>query len=167
MKYKEFKMEDIKNCIESLIKNNNKSFSPNLSKDLMEKVIVYLIDINNNQSKLNIEKTKALTILLTKSRKYTLGCSDMELIKDEVIVLKKLEQIKCAKKIDDLKKIMGEPKITYSGNEIVSANEWVIPEEEIMIWSKTSLTAPLNDIGYRRYMKLFKDLFPNKYEQLF
>ncbi|MEY8389850.1 hypothetical protein D3Z47_02275 [Lachnospiraceae bacterium] len=54
----------------------------------------------------------------------------------------------------------------YDGNKFIS-DEFCIPEEELICWSETSLQAPLNEAGFRRYMELFSQVFPTEYGQIF
>ena len=37
-------------------------------------------------------------------------------------------------------------------------------EEELLLWSETSLRGPLITAGYERYMELFKKILPQKAE---
>jgi len=53
------------------------------------------------------------------------------------------------------------PKPHYNGNEIVAIGKYHIPEEELIIWSHTSLKAPLNRHGFERMMELMKQIFPD------
>lgn len=75
---------------------------------------------------------------------------------------KKLAFIMEAASKKEIDKIMSPPDIHYDGNKIRPANEYVIPEEELLIWSRTSLMAPLIDAGYRRFEELFKEIFPER-----
>ena len=43
-------------------------------------------------------------------------------------------------------------------NEFITS-KYCIPEEEMIMWSCTSLKAPLNEAGFKRYMQLFKEVF--------
>lgn len=49
----------------------------------------------------------------------------------------------------------------YDGTKFVP-DKYSIPEEELICWSQTSLKAPLNDVGFKRYMELFKEVFPEE-----
>lgn len=51
---------------------------------------------------------------------------------------------------------------TYNGNEFVT-DTYHIPEEELICWSQTSLAAPLNSAGFKRYMEVFKLVLPDLY----
>lgn len=53
----------------------------------------------------------------------------------------------------------------YDGNRFVP-DKYHIPEEELIGWSQTSLRGPLNSIGMKRYMELFKSIYPEHANQL-
>ncbi len=40
-------------------------------------------------------------------------------------------------------------------------------EEELILWSRASLEAPLNESGYQRYAKVFSMFFPKEAEEIF
>lgn len=42
-----------------------------------------------------------------------------------------------------------------------------VPEEELLLWSRASLEAPLNAYGYQRYMELFARFFPEQAKEIF
>ncbi len=63
----------------------------------------------------------------------------------------------------DMDKVMPPKPPHYNGTEFVP-DEFSIPEEELICWSETSLRAPLNSAGLKRYMTLFKEIFPNESE---
>ena len=80
-----------------------------------------------------------------------------------------LPRVICAKKIvfilgagtkKEIEEILQFSKVHYNGNEVVPSGQFHIPEEELLIWSLTSLKAPLVDAGFKRYMKLFRELLP-------
>lgn len=61
----------------------------------------------------------------------------------------------------DMDKVMHPKPPHYNGAEFVP-DEFSIPEEELICWSETSLRAPLNSAGLKRYMSLFKEIFPDE-----
>ena len=90
--------------------------------------------------------------------------------------IEKLLRSICAKKIafileattkKEIEEILQPPKNHYNGNEVIPSGRFHIPEEELLMWSYTSLRAggPLNDAGFKRYMKLFRELLP-EYAQI-
>ena len=115
---------------------------------------------SNTAQTLYGEKVSALILLLAKCNYYENECYIPELITE--ICRKKSEFIKEAATKTDIEMIMKPPDVRYDGNEVLPANKYCIAEEEILAWSRTSLTAPLNTAGQRRYEKLFKELFPDK-----
>ncbi len=66
----------------------------------------------------------------------------------------------------DMEKLLKARCPHYDGNKFVP-DEFCIPEEELICWSETSLQAPLNEIGFRRYMELFSEILPAEYGQVF
>lgn len=48
----------------------------------------------------------------------------------------------------------------YDGSKFVE-DPSIVPEEELICWSHTSLRAPLNSIGAARFMEVFRRVFPN------
>ena len=46
-------------------------------------------------------------------------------------------------------------------------DKYHVPEEELICWSETSLKAPLNHNGFKRYAELFKQVFPDKSKEIF
>lgn len=53
----------------------------------------------------------------------------------------------------------------YTGNGF-ARDDLIIPEEEMICWSETSLRAPLNEVGFRRYMELFRQILPEKSKEM-
>ena len=86
-------------------------------------------------------------------------------------VQKKTAMIQKAKTKGELQEISKTPKPIYNGNGF-TAGKYDTEEEEVLLWSLTSLQAPLNDPAYKRYEELFcrllpekaKDVFPERYE---
>ena len=81
---------------------------------------------------------------------------------------KKVEYILQAKTKADLKEILAPPKVHYSFNEVVPVGRFHVDEEELLIWSLTSLWCggPLNDAGFNRYTKLFAQIFPDMAKEI-
>lgn len=53
----------------------------------------------------------------------------------------------------------------YDGVKFVP-DKYSIPEEEMIAWSKASEHFPLDEVGFKRYMELFEQLFPEKYAEV-
>jgi hypothetical protein len=123
-----------------------------------------LSEIEND--KLALERLAALITLSGKCRAYEKEFMNNPLILQ--ICEKKVEFILQAKSKSDLKEIMSPPKIHYNFNEVVPVGKFHIEEEELLIWSLTSLWCggPLNAPGFNRYMKLFKKFYPDMAEEV-
>ena len=115
---------------------------------------------NNPAQTLFAEKISAFVKLLAKCKYYQKEYYAPELIIE--ICHKKAEFIKNAKTKKELQMIMNPPAVRYNGNEVLPANKYCIPEEELIVWSMTSLRGPLITAAQRRYEKLFKQFFPDK-----
>lgn len=61
--------------------------------------------------------------------------------------------------------IVKPAKPFYNGSEIVSG-PYSVDEEEMIMWSRTSLIAPLIPDAQKRYMKLFATVFPVEYTNI-
>lgn len=81
------------------------------------------------------------------------------------IAEKKCAMILKATSKAEMEKILTPHCPHYDGSKFVP-NEYNIPEEELICWSQVSLRAPLNEIGHRRYMDLFRSLFPGVLEEV-
>jgi hypothetical protein len=77
-----------------------------------------------------------------------------------VIGEKKIAQILEATLKSEMDLIVSPPRVHYNFREVVPSNRFVIPEEELLIWSLTSLAAPLVRDGFVRFMKVFIEVFP-------
>ena len=75
-----------------------------------------------------------------------------------MVVEKRLKLIAEATTVKELREIEAEPKPRYTGNGF-AASKFSVPEEEMIIWSLTSLKAPLIPAGFERYMTLFQQVF--------
>jgi len=75
------------------------------------------------------------------------------------ILNKRLEMILKAESQSQLDKICRPRAPHYNGVRFVPSSEFSIPEEEMLLWSMTSLKGPLISAGYDRYMELFRQVF--------
>lgn len=66
----------------------------------------------------------------------------------------------------EMEKLLKPSVPYYDGNRFIP-DSYHIPEEELICWSETSLRAPLNDIGCKRYSELFKSIFPEQWKEIF
>lgn len=113
----------------------------------------------DESDKLLWEKFTAILELIPKIKFYSNKMfSEERLVRP--IAMKKIEFIKAAATKKQLTEILKPPKVRYNGNKVVSVGDYVIPEEELIIWSLTSLEAPLMDVGLQRYKEVFLLVFP-------
>lgn len=49
----------------------------------------------------------------------------------------------------------------YNGAEIIP-DQYHVLEEELICWSETSFQGPLIEPGYKRYMQVFSEVFPDE-----
>ena len=124
-----------------------------------------LMEMDEND-KLTSERVKALCMLRTKCIAYQKEFNNNPLILD--ICAKKIDFILKAKSKSELKEILSHPKVHYNGNVVIHSGRFNVEEEELLIWSLTSLWAggPLNSAGFKRYMKLFKQFYPEFADQI-
>ena len=72
-------------------------------------------------------------------------------------VQKKIKMIQQAETKGELQEIGRPPKPVYNGNGF-TPGKYDTEEEELLVWSLTSLKAPLNDPAYKRYERSFKKI---------
>ena len=53
-----------------------------------------------------------------------------------------------------------------TGKKFVYTSPYAVEEEELLLWSLTSLQGPLRDEGYRRYRELFEKCLPEMAEKI-
>jgi hypothetical protein len=91
------------------------------------------------------------------NRYYQRENIDSSLIR--TIFEKRMDMIRKATTVAELERITHPKAPHYSGNGFRPANEYAIPEEEMIGWSITSLKAPLNRAAFERYMELFCQIY--------
>ena len=74
----------------------------------------------------------------------------------ETVFCKKADFIMEAKTKAELEEIVKPSIPRYSGGIFYPGNPYHVEEEELILWSKTSLKAPLISQGYKRYQELFE-----------
>lgn len=74
----------------------------------------------------------------------------------ETIFCKKAVFIMKATMKAELEEIVKPSIPRYSGGIFYPGNPYHVEEEELILWSKTSLKAPLIPQGYKRYQELFE-----------
>lgn len=61
----------------------------------------------------------------------------------------------------EMEKVMSIRPPYFDGNRFIP-DRYSVPEEEMFSWAETSLRAPLNEAGLRRYKELFEQIFPEQ-----
>lgn len=116
-------------------------------------VFAELVSNSVSSEKHGRKKLDALQQAVKLSDYYRSQGIDENLIR--VIFRKRAEMIRQATTVAQLDLIVQPKPPHYNGNQFQPANEYAIPEEEMILWSITSLKAPLNHAGFERYMELF------------
>ena len=80
----------------------------------------------------------------------------------ETVFCKKADFIMRAKTKAELEEIIKPSSPRYSGGIFYPGNPYHVEEEELILWSKTSLKAPLISQGYKRYQELFEKYVKNE-----
>lgn len=79
---------------------------------------------------------------------------------------KKVEMVMQAETKGEITEILKLSKPHFEGNAFVYTSPYAVEEEELLLWSMTSLHAPLRDEAYRRYRELFEKCLPELAEKL-
>jgi hypothetical protein len=126
--------------------------------------IMRLAELKNH--KLMPERMSALFTLGGQIKAYQKEFAGNPLALD--ICAKKIEFILQAQSKSDLKEILSPPKVRYNGNEVVPVGNFHVEEEELLIWSLTSLWCggPLSNAGFKRYMRLFAKFYPDMAKEI-
>lgn len=82
------------------------------------------------------------------------------------IAEKKIDMIMQIKTKAEKDRVIKPKCPTYDGNKFIP-DKYSVPEEELICWSEASLEAPLSEAGFKRYMELFKEIFPDKEIEIF
>lgn len=78
---------------------------------------------------------------------------------------KKVRWIMEATTKNEIQAILNPPALRYDGNKFCP-DKYMPPEEEAIGWSETSLRAPLNEAGFKRYMEVFQQVFHKSVEEV-
>ncbi|WP_217957702.1 hypothetical protein [Acutalibacter muris] len=78
---------------------------------------------------------------------------------------KKVRWITAATTKKEVQAILNPPAPRYDGNKFYP-DKYMPPEEEAIRWSETSLHAPLNEAGFKRYMEVFQQVFHKSVEEI-
>ena len=118
--------------------------------------IVSVLMDEKEPERIRDEKFKALRKAMGLTERYLKDGIRPDLI--DVIMEKKAALIMNASTLTDIRKAADPPKPHYNGNAFVD-DPLQVPEEEMVLWSKASLMAPLNDDACTRYLELFTRAF--------
>lgn len=77
------------------------------------------------------------------------------------IARKKCEMLLTLTTKAEIERLIKPRSPQYNGNQFIP-DKFSIPEEELICWSETSLRAPLNEAGFKRYLELFRQVFPEE-----
>jgi len=103
-----------------------------------------------------VAKREAIQKLLQTMRYYR-ECGIMsELV--HTVFSKKLKLFDQATTVKELREMEKGCLPHFNGHEFVTG-AYHIPEEELILWSMTSLKGPLIPAGLKRYMELFRQVF--------
>ncbi len=111
------------------------------------------------------EKVKALRIdALLKLRAYLTHYDKLGYREDllTAIATKKGDMIMSAATKTELEKILVPRCPHYNGNKFIP-DQYSVLEEELICWGETSLKAPLNEAGFKRYMEVCSLVYPEEF----
>lgn len=110
------------------------------------------------------EKVQSLQFTALRQLQARLHYYDQRGYSDKLInaiAEKKSEMIMRTTTKAEMEKVLHAPAPHYTGAEFVT-DQYCVPEEELIGWSETSLRGPLIPAGLKRYMELFKLVFPEE-----
>lgn len=143
-------MDELKNC--------NSDFSVVIAAFIAE---IISAEISDKLQKLRFETMGQLQSRLTYYRE--LGYAEDLLC---AIARKKSAMIVDASSKTEIKKVMALPSPYFDGNRFIP-DKYDVSEEEMIFWAETSLRAPLNEPGFKRYKELFGQIFPEQAKEIF
>ena len=84
----------------------------------------------------------------------------------DAIAKKKCEMISTITSKSEMDLLI-KPRCPYfDGNRFIP-DKFMVPEEELICWSETSLRAPLRSEAFERYMELFGQVYPKESKEIF
>ena len=119
-------------------------------------IATLLLGSKGENEKLANEKFEALRKTASLLESYASRSFDERLL--DVIMEKKAKMILEATKVSDVREI-ATPKAPEFLGDGWSVSRFSVPEEEMILWSMTSLKGPLNGPANKRFMELFKDFY--------
>ena len=136
-----------------------------MNEDYMVVIIPYLAEVITADipEKVRFLRFQAIRELQAQLRHYDkLGYMSTLLC---AIAEKKCRHIVKVTAKAEMEKVMKPSCPHYNGAGFVP-DAYSVPEEELICWSETSLRAPLNEAGFKRYMELFREILPDESKQI-
>ena len=118
---------------------------------------------SNRPERVKLLQSAALAELEITLNRYSERCYDPALLC--TIANKKVHWITEATTKNEIQAILNPPAPRYDGNKFYP-DKYMPPEEEAIRWSETSLRAPLNEAGFKRYMEVFQQVFHSSVEEI-
>lgn len=118
---------------------------------------------SNRPERVKLLQSAALAELEIILNRYSERCYDPALLC--AIASKKARWITEATTKNEIQAILNPPAPRYDGNRFYP-HKYMPPEEEAIRWSETSLHAPLNEAGFKRYMEVFQQVFHKSVEDI-
>ena len=81
------------------------------------------------------------------------------------IMVRKGYMILCTTTKKEMEGIVIPKAPHYDGSKFITG-EYFVPQEELICWSETSLISPLISIGTKRFMEVFKMVYPEKFKKV-
>lgn len=123
----------------------------------------YLRLMTHEPGRVTTLRHEALKLLQSHLEEYRKNGYMAEMVTS--IAWKRSRMIMEAATKEEMEKILAHSCPHYDGKRFVT-DKYHIPEEELILWSETSLRRPLSSIEYERYCKVFRELFPEKGESI-
>ena len=115
--------------------------------------------VEENSDKVRMLRIEALRDLSSQLLRYEKSGYDKKLLAS--LAVKKAELIMQASTKSEMERIRNPKPPHFDGVKFI-ADAYLVPEEELICWSETSLQAPLNEYGMKRYTELFRQVYPEK-----
>ena len=130
---------------------------------LIQTFVEILFDekVSDDIKELRINGLKTLSSYL----EYYQNCGYKEKLINK-IAEKKTKMIMQIKSKSEMDKMLKPSCPYFNGSQFVP-DKYNVIEEELICWSETSIIAPLNEVGFKRYMELFKKIFPDEEREIF
>jgi len=136
-----------------------------MNEDYMVVIVPYLAEIITKDipEKVRFLRFQAIRELQSQLRHYDkLGYMSKLLC---AIAEKKCRHIVKVTAKAEMEKVL-KPSCPHYNGAVFVPDAYSVPEEELICWSETSLRAPLNEAGFKRYMELFREILPDESKQI-